>query len=207
LHVIALSAYAFDSKREIDRKGLNEKFLDSTTNEKYEFIKRYHGQIHSFYTKMQAGALTEQVVSRTEQLVSSSRNGMYAAKNIKDALGDIHQLQNSSNDRKYEYYQDVRRNVVGFCKAAIDLIHSQDKERSASMHDLYKMIQDGYNKELNKLYKESATRQLREDEVSTLFNFNREIFTAYKSIVFALKDLLLNFEEADKFDELPGFIR
>jgi len=50
-------------------------------------------------------------------------------------------------------------------------------------------------------------QDLCESEISTLVNFIREPYTAFKSILFALKDYLLNAQDADKFGELPGFIR
>jgi hypothetical protein len=40
-----------------------------------------------------------------------------------------------------------------------------------------------------------------------MLNFNREIFTGFKSLVFAVKDYLLDKEQSKHFDDLPGFIR
>jgi hypothetical protein len=40
-----------------------------------------------------------------------------------------------------------------------------------------------------------------------MLNFNREIFTGFKSLVFAAKDYLLDKEQSKHFDDLPGFIR
>jgi phosphate:Na+ symporter len=72
---------------------------------------------------------------------------------------------------------------------------------------MYKNIQQGYTENLQELYKEGMSRNLNQPEISTLVNFNREMYTSYKSFVFALKDFLLDSTEAKYFDELPGFIR
>ena len=52
-----------------------------------------------------------------------------------------------------------------------------------------------------------TARQVNQVEISTLINFSREMYTALKSLVFVLKDYLLEPGEADQFDNLPGFIR
>ena len=69
------------------------------------------------------------------------------------------------------------------------------------------MISTGYDVRLQELYNKGPLSQLSDIEVSTIINFNREIYSAFKSLVFALKDLQLTGEEAKYFDELPGFIR
>jgi len=48
---------------------------------------------------------------------------------------------------------------------------------------------------------------LSETEITTLLNFNREVFTAFKSFVFGVKDYLFDKKQSRYFDELPGFIR
>jgi phosphate:Na+ symporter len=60
---------------------------------------------------------------------------------------------------------------------------------------------------LRQLYKDDLESRLNVTEISTLLNFNREIYTALKSYLFAIKDYLLTEKEGDYFDELPGFIR
>ena len=72
---------------------------------------------------------------------------------------------------------------------------------------LYKETQDGYSISLRELYKQGLEKRLNESEISTLVNVNREAYTAFKSIIFSVKDIMLPPAEADQFDELPGFIR
>jgi phosphate:Na+ symporter len=86
-----------------------------------------------------------------------------------------------------------------------------EKERQTvgleEMTQLYKSTTGAYSGELELLYQQLPTDQVNTLEISTLINFNRQLFTAIKSYIFGLKDHLLNEEEADQFDSLPGFIR
>jgi phosphate:Na+ symporter len=50
-------------------------------------------------------------------------------------------------------------------------------------------------------------KNLSETEISTIINYNRELYSSYKSIILAAKDVLLTENEAESFDELPGSIR
>jgi phosphate:Na+ symporter len=76
-----------------------------------------------------------------------------------------------------------------------------------SITKLYHTIQEGYTQTLQELYIEGIARHLNEVEISTLINFNREMYTAFKSLMFTLKDYLLSGKETDYFTEIPGFIR
>lgn len=76
-----------------------------------------------------------------------------------------------------------------------------------SLTTLHHVITSGYAETLQLLYKESLAKNVSETEISTLINFNRELYTSFKSVLFGLKDYLLTTKDADYFDNLPGFIR
>jgi len=118
---------------------------------------------------------------------------MYAAKSIKDTLPDIAQLRNSSNDIKYGFYMDTADKVDPFCKnIATLLLKPKTLSGFDELSEIYKSVTGSYATILHQLYKENMEGQLSEIEISTLINFNREMYTAYKSYVFAIKDFLLN---------------
>lgn len=73
--------------------------------------------------------------------------------------------------------------------------------------EIYKSVTSGYTNTLQHLYKEGTAGKVNETEITTLLNFNREIFTGFKSLVFAVKDRLLDKDQSKHFDEMPGFIR
>jgi phosphate:Na+ symporter len=207
LHILGFSASAFDSKLELPEGSLRKNFLKKERMEQYEFIKHLHGDIHHFFIEMQNTSKEKIITERLEQLIAGVRNGMYAAKSIRDILHDIEQLKNSANDSKYHYYQQTKEQVNDFCNESVKLL---DEKKNGSFDDithLYQSVPKAYNKSLQELYKESLAEKVNEQEISTLINFNREMYTTFKSLMLALKDYLLTAEEADHFDSQPGFIR
>jgi phosphate:Na+ symporter len=146
-------------------------------------------------------------VEKLDRLMSSVRNAMYAAKNIKDAIPDIVQLRNSSNDIKYGFYMQTLGSVNIFCERIYRLLAGNHSLYFEELAAIYKSVTDGYTTTLQQLYREGIAGQVSETEITTLLNFNREIFTAFKSLFFGLKDYLLDKEQSKYFDDLPGFIR
>jgi phosphate:Na+ symporter len=207
-HVLDFCLSASNIKRGLPFGLLHKDYYGKPVMEKYEHLKNMHGEIHGFYIRLQKTAFDSKESERPEQLISSVRNCMYAAKNMKDALHDIEQLHNSSNDTKYNYYLASQTRMEDFCLRAMSFIkQSPESNQLESLTAFYSEVQQGYTKSLNDLYKEGMERHLGESEISTLINFNRETYTAFKSILFALKDYVLNPQDAERFGELPGFIR
>lgn len=188
--------------------GNNTAFNKKPAEEQYEFIKHLHGDILAFYVKQQAALLQPEDAVRLQRFISAVRNGMYAAKSIKDASLDAILLRNSSNDKKYSYYTESREQIKHFLATLNKILLQQKTEQTAAdLIQLYKHIIERYTQELKKLYLQSSIEHLNETEISTVINYNRELYTAYKSLLLAVKDLLLTEQESQQFDELPGFIR
>jgi phosphate:Na+ symporter len=186
----------------------HDNFIAKTLSEKYSYIKQLHGEIHSFYLRVQKIDLDKTETERLAQLIFSVRNCMYAAKNIRDAQHDIEQMRNSSNDVKYNFYLQLREQLLGFYRKVKELLDEEngiDNYKKLSL--LYQTVTTGYSETLQQLYKESLANRVSEIEITTLINFNRELFTCFKSILFGLKDYLLTPGEGEYFDFLPGFIR
>ncbi|MGZ8523287.1 MAG: Na/Pi cotransporter family protein [Chitinophagaceae bacterium] len=207
-HVMNFIASALDARKVMLEEMMYKNFQSRTVMEKYNYIKQLHGEIHAYFVKLQTVSNPGMDPERLEHLISSVRNCMYAAKNIRDALMDIEQLRNSSNDMKYNFYLATKQKIESFFDEINILLQEQHRKGNLeNITRLYRDIQGGYTKSLQELYKEGTARHLSELEISTLINFNREMYTAFKSMIFAIKDYLLDSKEADHFDELPGFIR
>lgn len=187
--------------------GQTAAFIKKPAEEQYEFIKHLHGDILSFYVKQQAMQLQPDEAVHLQRLISSVRNGMYAAKSIKDASFDAALLRNSSNDKKFAYYNESREKIDHLLVNLTGILQQPTAETATTLIQLYKQIIEQYTQELQELYRQSSIEHLNETEISTIINYNRELYTAYKSLLLAAKDLLLNEQEAAQFDELPGFIR
>ena len=156
---------------------------------------------------MQKATSDKDDMERLDRLMSSVRNAMYAAKSFKDALPDKEQLQNSSNEIKFAFYKETRAEVEKFCKAVQELLKENKETKVKEFTKIYRSVTSGYTATLQHLYKEGTAGKVNETEITTMLNFNREIFTGFKSAVFALKDHLLDKDQSKQFDDLPGFIR
>lgn len=175
----------------------------------YLLLKQIHGEIHEYALQLQAVPGNDKNISqRLNQLITSNRNTMYTAKTIKDLFGDVTQLRNSSNDVKYAFYQNGAEETNRFCKSITSVMMDEDPQSSfKALCEIYHSVSTGYTVNMQQLYTGNINVQLSKIEISTLINFNREMYTAYKSFVFAVKDYALDIKEANYFDELPGFIR
>ncbi|HRF20407.1 MAG TPA: Na/Pi symporter, partial [Chitinophagaceae bacterium] len=107
---------------DIARMKLHKEFLGKSIPEKYEYIKFLHGEIHSYCIQLQKNLVDKEDIEKLNRLISAVRNTMYAAKSIKDALPDINQLSNSSNDVKFGFYTQSRGGVDEFCTKAFHIV-------------------------------------------------------------------------------------
>lgn len=208
-YVIDYSLDSFNMDEMIGKEGaLHKNFQRKTVSEKYHYIKQLYGEIHGFCLKLQHDALNKLETVRLNQVISAVRNTMYAAKNINDAQHDIIQIRNSSNDIKYNFYTQSGEKLQTFYRRILSML-GKKKENNyfEELTAIYNSVTAGYSETLQLLYKENLANRVSETEISTLINFNRELYTSFKSILFGLKDYLLNTKEADYFDALPGFIR
>lgn len=183
-----------------------EGYLSRGLMGKYEYIKHLHGGIYEYYIKLQKGDMMDDTVKLLNRLMSSARNAMYAGKSIKDALPDIDQLKNSANEVKYRFYVLSQQAIAVKCDVLADVIR-KDEPFLEDIITIYQSVQIGYTSSLNGLYQRELAGKLNETEISTLINYNREVFSALKSLVLAIKDCVLEEKEAAYFDELPGFIK
>lgn len=207
-HTLNFTAGAFETENKIPEEILSKNFRRKTLKEKYEYIKIMHGDIHGFSVRLQNTATLKNETLRIGQMVSCVRNCMYAAKNIRDALHDIEQLRNSSNDTKYNFYIRTKDKIISFCNQVYSILQQQDTAKNfEDITGAFRATQQEYTESLQELYKEGMAKHVNQTEISTLINFNREMYTAFKSFIFALKDFLLDPQQAGYFEDLPGFIR
>jgi len=206
--VIDFVSNSFESgvKRETEQIGDN--YSAKSITEKYAYLKQIHGEMHAYAVKFNKTGLNSEELEFLDRINASIRNSMFAAKSIKDSQLDIDQFRNSSNDVKYQIYAHRSEELTKFYDRISTLLLKPDGFNAfEDMVDIYHTIQKGYTEELNNFYKDGTDFNLTVVEISTLINFNREIYNSYKAIVWAIKDYLLTKEQSQYFGELPGFIR
>lgn len=176
-------------------------------SENYAKIKELHGEVTAYYLLMSRDQLNKEESIKADQLISSLRNGMYAAKSMHDSAADIRQLRESSNEDKYAAYKRARQEMDDFTAGVARLFDLPPAERFEQIVSSYQGLQTRYAVQITQLYHPALALRVNQVEISTLLNFNRELYSGFKAMVWAVKDLLLTGQEADYFSELPGFIR
>jgi len=182
-------------------------FAEKDVTSQYLFIKQLHGDIYNYQLVLQGKPHDKETTARLEALVRVVRNGMYAAKSMKDASQDAEQLHNSSTEVKYRFFKEEGSVAGAFYGYIYGFIEEPARPGFEELIRLYKDIQAAYNQSLHKLYKEQTLKSLEDVDISTVINFNHEVYTSLKAMVFAVKDFRLSAREAEHFDEIPGFIR
>jgi phosphate:Na+ symporter len=187
---------------------LHKEFSGHSLVAQYDYLKQLHGNAYHYYLQLQQVAQDPEEIQQLQRLMAALRNGMYAAKSLKDASLDTHVLANSSNEVKYAYYIRARSNASEFFNRVFDLLlFPAASSPFQPLRTLYQDTVQGYEAELDQLYRRTPMGTLSETEISTLVNCNRELHAAYKSLVMGMKEVLLEKGEADYFDEMPGFLR
>jgi phosphate:Na+ symporter len=178
-----------------------ENFLDN-----YYEIKKLHGEMINFYGDLQKQSLTEDESSKLSKIITATGNALYAAKDIKDIELDLSNFRKSGKktiNLLYEFFNDSNRVMTTRFKQMLDSESNETffEELSKLMID----IQKNYDKLLEMVYDHSNRRHLEEEEIATVLNVNRELYSSNKAIILALKDFKLSPVQAAQFENLPPF--
>ncbi len=180
------------------------KFESKTTTEKYEFLKQLHGELQSFYLSMRSKVTIEQN-TELSQLISAARSAMHAVKSLKDIESNINNLKRSSTDLQYNLYLKQKTETEQLYRQLSTLLKVDSQTDFKILQLIFIRIQDNYSEALKNFYKVAQTSKIEDLDFTTIINFNRELFTSNKAIFMAIKDYLLQENEAEKFNEIPVY--
>jgi phosphate:Na+ symporter len=205
--IFNLSLFDIDSNRlpeSGEYKLLNEKrkYIGMTPEEKYDFLKQLQGQLQAFYMELRptlAPAQYEQV----NQWIAAVRNCMHAVKSMKDIGSNIHNLSQSSKDIKFNFFTKHQRETEAIYQLLYDVITHPGKNASQLLQNIHDRISNNYTKALNDFYKEALSAAIEDKDITTVINFNRELYSSNKSLVMAIQDLILDEKNAHDFNDLP----
>lgn len=193
-------------RKQSDFKGINEKrdYFSKTKEEKYEFLKQLQGELQAFYLALRTKLQPEQG-SELNQLIAAVRSAMHAVKSVKDIGSNITNLRSSSKDIKYNFFLYHKKETE---KLYQELNAFITKEKEASFENLqavFDTIQNNYTAVLNNFYTNAQNTAIENIDITTIINFNRELFTSNKAILMAVKDSLLDEKQAAEFNEIPVY--
>ena len=204
-----LALFDIDTKAQCEHpvfKPINEKrkYFSKTIEEQYDFLKLLQGELQSFYLSLRTKVKVEQN-PELSQLISAARSSMHAIKSMKDIGNNIANLRRSSTDIKFSLFTKQRAETEELYKQLNELMEHETKPDFEKLQSIFTKIQDNYSSTLNDFYKQAQDGHIEDMDVTTVINFNRELFTSHKAILIAVKDFLLEEKEAEKFNELPVY--
>jgi len=137
------------------------------------------------------------------QSTHSIRQTMQAAKGLKDISHNIRDFEKSVNDDLIKLLEIIKKNQLAWYQSLYHTFRSDHPHiHFEGLADLKKQSKRNYDSFLEKTYQLVPQDRFTEVEISTLFNVNREIHAANKSLILAVKDLLLKQVQAKDFDML-----
>lgn len=187
-------------------KALNDsrKFMPKTKDEKYAFLRQFQGELQSFYLELRVKLEDEENV-QLNQLVSVARSAMYAVKSINDITSDISNLSHSSKDIKYDFFVQQKNEIKVLYAKMYAVLQQKEDPSFETMQMLFNTIATSYSLALSSFYKEAQRSPIEDIDMTIALNVNRELFTANKAMLMAVKDFSLNEKEALRFNELTTY--
>ncbi len=172
-----------------------------TTETLYENLKMLHGEIFSFYSRLQAQILEEGEAKELERFIYASRNIMNSLKNLKGIRKNLEEFDASENPYLNNQY-------VLFRKRLADLYHDMDRilqidnmeEQYVKLLEAFVHIEALDHRFIQATMGAAAKDHIQELEISSLLMANRLFSQASRLQIFGLKDLLLSQEQINHFD-------
>lgn len=189
----------------VDRKGVALFGSDPNHAEGYSQIKQLEGEILAFGLALQRQTLQPRDSERLSQIKLAVREAVHAAKTVKDTHHDLQMFRESVNDRFNAWF--------GRFADAAEQFHAQlcglhDTDHPAAIFELLvelKSANEASHAALHAdIYHEVEAGELTEQQISTLLNVNREHYSAHRSLLIALANVLLEPTAAADFEGLPA---
>lgn len=169
--------------------------------EKYDVIKKAEGEMLKFYARLLNENIDNESLNRINRLLSAVRSALFAAKSLKDIIQNIKEFSNSSTEIKYARFKDFQAGIDNFNSAYRAILLNKDTEKTtALLQNLLAKVERDYQQDVLKTYQEVNKGSLTEIDISTVFNFNKEVHDSCKSLIMAAKDFLLNESEVANFN-------
>lgn len=168
----------------------------------YENLKMLHGEIFSFYSRLQAQVLEEGEAKELERFIYASRNIMNSLKNLKGIRKNLEEFDASENPYLNNQYSLFRKRLA-------NLYHDMDRilqldsleEQYVKLLEAFVHIEAMDQQFIQATMSAAAKDHIQELEISSLLMANRLFSQASRLQIFGLKDLLLTQEQIDHFDK------
>ena len=201
LEHFGVNVESIDQKSRFGSLNSKKGFAQLPPAEKYTFIKQHQGELQHFYIELR-NHIQGSILQKLTRWIAAVRSAMYSVKGIKDIDSNIVNLSHSSHNYKYGFYTHHQQECVELYSLFHALITRQNNSDFKALQTIYTQIQDNYTTALNDFYNEANKASINQLDMTTILNFNRELFTANKALLMAVKDLLLDEKEAGDFNDI-----
>lgn len=157
--------------------------------EQYQQLKESEGEILAYYSKVISQMKQSDEIVRINKLIAALRNAMYSAKGMKDIYQDKTEFSNSINEVKYEMYHQFQSELSEFYKVLYNSF--TNKEMTNGLESITLLLEKhktDFDQRINHFYFHAGQNVLKQKDISTLFNLNRELYSSCKAIALAVKD-------------------
>jgi phosphate:Na+ symporter len=178
---------------------------DRSFEDRYATTKQLEGEIIGFATQLQSQPLDEADSIRLTQLLSAIREAVHSSKLLKDIRHNLDEFSNSVSDPVRRYLDHFRSVMTSFYDDLYRLRRSG--QETIDVDDLVEAIQEvrrRHDQMHSEIYASINDRQLRETEISSMLNVNRETLNSNLALLMALRDFHLEAAQAETVRQLPG---
>ena len=167
-------------------------------------MKQLQGELQSFYLELR-GKLKNEQYSQLNQFNSSIRSAMYSIKCLNDIKRNIDNLQQSSKTLKFNFFETKKTETTNLYSQVKEILKNKKNDNFKNLEVIFKTIEKNYTDTLNNFYKEASLTSIEDIDITTIINFNREVFTSNKAMLMAIKDFIFDEKQAEDFNSIPVY--
>jgi len=158
-------------------------------SQQYNYIKELEGELVDFYVKIQNQPLQSEESHQLKHLLVSIRHAMSAAKSVKDIWHNVEAFNRSVNESQIELFDFMKFQQRNYYFDLFEIFQEKNTQQSFNQHLEFKELsKKNYDLFLDKTYTIIRKGHLSDIEVATMFNVNREVHGANKSLVNAVRE-------------------
>ena len=193
--VINLRNLRIDNRHLIISPALRDSYLNLTAflegqsfERRYEYLKQQEGELLRYAAKLQQQPLNEIQSEAINTLLNSARDGVYAAKTLKDVRPNLVELRHAIEPALQKLYDQYRNTLKPFYQQLLDLLSDHDASYTdEKLQQLHQMNEHVHQLLHEHMREENALRDIEAERLSTLLNVNREIWHCGRSLLAAMQ--------------------
>ena len=174
-------------------------------SQQYNYIKELEGELVDFYVKIQNEPLQSEESHQLKHLLVSIRHSMSAAKSIKDIWHNVESFNRSVNESQIELFDFMKFQQRNYYFDLFGIFQEKSSKKSFDQHLEFKELsKKNYDLFLDKTYTIIRKGHLSDIEIATMFNVNREVHGANKSLVNAVREYMEVISEEELLNARKG---